>query len=237
MTAVVTSTAFPQNHNIPAPSGSTFSAVYILNKQPRENQKLIEVQAPPPSEPEVYFINYSEGENPILPNGIDLQTALNAAIQGSTAIVDLDEGVKEIDGEIAAAFENTRIGAGSSFLSNKGSRPISTDLEGNVGVGENNGFRVVGKNGIRSRFGIGAIGRVEGSSTTVSDAGVANGGSSTGNGVSQVGGFIGFDTDITESSSVIDDGDVSLRNAGFGSSGRDENSRSTSRIPRLYGAP
>lgn len=222
MTAVVTSTAFPQSHNIPAPSGSTFSAVYILNKQPRENQKLIEVPAPPPSEPEVYFINYSEGENPILPNGIDLQTALNAAIQGSTAIVDLDKGAKEKDGKITAAFESTRIGASSSFMSDKRSSS-SSDLEGNGNIGENNGFGVVGKGGIRSRFGIGTTGGVEGSGTTARDSGVAISVDSSG-------------TEVIESSSVIED-DISLRTTSFGSSGGDENNRSTSRIPRLYGAP
>ncbi|XP_063593711.1 uncharacterized protein LOC134770677 [Penaeus indicus] len=234
VTAVVTSTALPQNRNIPSPSGSTFSAVYILNKQPRENQKLIEVPAPPPSEPEVYFINYSEGENPILPNGIDLQTALNAAIQGSTAIVDLDKGAKENDGEIVAAFESTKIGASSSFIGNKGSSS-SSNLEGNGNIGENNVF-TVGKGDIRSRFGIGATGGVEGTGTTASDSGVASSVGSSGNGVSEVSGFIdGVDTDVIESSIAIED-DFSLRSTAFGSSGN-ENNRSTSRIPRLYGAP
>lgn len=58
--------------------------VYVLNKQMEQSHKVIEVPAPPPSEPEVYFVNYAEGENPILPIGVDLQTALNAANHGNS---------------------------------------------------------------------------------------------------------------------------------------------------------
>nr|XP_027234272.1 uncharacterized protein LOC113825621 [Penaeus vannamei] len=61
--------------------------VYILNKQSEEGQKVIEVPAPPPSDPEVYFVNYAEGENPTLPIGVDLQTALDAASAGSGQVV------------------------------------------------------------------------------------------------------------------------------------------------------
>merc|ERR1712212_304009 len=54
--------------------------VYILNKNDGlGEQRVIEVEAPPPSNPEVILVNYQEGENPILPIGVDLQTALNAA--------------------------------------------------------------------------------------------------------------------------------------------------------------
>merc|ERR1719427_2373960 len=61
--------------------------VYVLNKQSELDQQVIEVPAPPASNPEVYFVNYADGENPTLPNGIDLQTALNAASQGGGQVV------------------------------------------------------------------------------------------------------------------------------------------------------
>ncbi|XP_069993167.1 uncharacterized protein [Penaeus vannamei] len=57
--------------------------VYVLNKQTEQGQDVIEVPAPPASSPEVYFVNYADGENPVLPSGVDLQSALNAASQGS----------------------------------------------------------------------------------------------------------------------------------------------------------
>ncbi|XP_063593753.1 uncharacterized protein LOC134770727 [Penaeus indicus] len=64
------------------------SVVYVLNKGKGDaGQKVIEVTPPPTSYPEVYFVNYEEGDNPVLPLGVDLQTALRAAaearVQGS----------------------------------------------------------------------------------------------------------------------------------------------------------
>jgi len=50
--------------------------VYLLNKnlEPVERE-VIQVEAEN-EEPDVYFVNYNEGENPELPGGIDLKTAL-----------------------------------------------------------------------------------------------------------------------------------------------------------------
>ncbi|XP_042855773.1 uncharacterized protein LOC122242543 isoform X1 [Penaeus japonicus] len=61
--------------------------VYVLNKQSEQDQRVIEVPAPPQSNPEVFFVNYAEGENPTLPSGVDLQTALSAASQGGGQVV------------------------------------------------------------------------------------------------------------------------------------------------------
>ncbi|XP_047487155.1 pupal cuticle protein 36a-like [Penaeus chinensis] len=61
--------------------------VYVLNKESLQQQEVIELPAPPASEPEVYFVNYGDGENPVLPSGVDLQTALNAASQGGGQVV------------------------------------------------------------------------------------------------------------------------------------------------------
>ncbi|XP_068218608.1 uncharacterized protein [Palaemon carinicauda] len=64
------------------------NVVYVLSRRPEfEGQKVIEVPAPPPASPQVYFVNYGDGENPTLPGGIDLQTALgSAAAAGGTII-------------------------------------------------------------------------------------------------------------------------------------------------------
>ncbi|XP_027223488.2 uncharacterized protein [Penaeus vannamei] len=61
--------------------------LFVLNKQSALDQQVIELPAPPASNPEVFFVNYAEGENPTLPGGVDLQTALNAASQGSGQVV------------------------------------------------------------------------------------------------------------------------------------------------------
>ncbi|XP_063593912.1 uncharacterized protein LOC134770913 [Penaeus indicus] len=61
--------------------------VYVLNEQSEYGQRVIEVTAPPPANPEVYFVNYAEGENPTLPSGVDLQSALSAASQGDGQII------------------------------------------------------------------------------------------------------------------------------------------------------
>ncbi|XP_066974131.1 uncharacterized protein [Macrobrachium rosenbergii] len=55
--------------------------VYVLNKGTAvDGQKVINVPAPPKTQPEVYFVNYGDGQNPTLPGGVDLQTALNSAV-------------------------------------------------------------------------------------------------------------------------------------------------------------
>lgn len=60
---------------VPPPQQKTL--VYLLSKnQESAEQQVIEVPSVP-SEPEVFFVNYNEGENPQLPGGIDLQTALS----------------------------------------------------------------------------------------------------------------------------------------------------------------
>ncbi|XP_063593917.1 uncharacterized protein LOC134770919 [Penaeus indicus] len=73
--------------------------IYVLNKQGEQGQRVIEVPAHPPTEPEVYFVNYEEGENPTLPGGLDLQTALGSAADatgqfiGNAAVIGSDDGL------------------------------------------------------------------------------------------------------------------------------------------------
>lgn len=66
--------------------------IYVLNKQSEQTQRTIELPVPPSSEPEIYFVNYKEGENPALPGGVDLHTVLKSANEtGSQLIVNNDE--------------------------------------------------------------------------------------------------------------------------------------------------
>ena len=65
----------PQPIVVPPPQQKTL--VYLLSQRPgAQAQQVIEVPTNP-TQPEVYFVNYSEGDNPDLPGGIDLQTALS----------------------------------------------------------------------------------------------------------------------------------------------------------------
>ncbi|XP_063593749.1 ATP-dependent RNA helicase A-like [Penaeus indicus] len=68
------------------PSSQQKNIIYVLNKNEEGGQRVIEVPAPPPSEPEVFFVNYADGENPQLPIGVDLQTALRAAVNGGQIV-------------------------------------------------------------------------------------------------------------------------------------------------------
>ncbi|XP_063593913.1 uncharacterized protein LOC134770914 [Penaeus indicus] len=53
--------------------------LYVLNKQSQQDQRVIEVPAPPSFNHEVYFVDYADGDNPVLPSGFDLAEALRVA--------------------------------------------------------------------------------------------------------------------------------------------------------------
>ncbi|KAL7631250.1 UNVERIFIED_CONTAM: hypothetical protein RMT77_018450 [Armadillidium vulgare] len=70
---------------VPPPQQKTL--VYVLNKAGEiKGQEVIEVPSIP-TKPEVFYINYKDGENLQLPGGLDIQTALaNAAPQQGQVI-------------------------------------------------------------------------------------------------------------------------------------------------------
>ncbi|XP_037791930.1 uncharacterized protein LOC119587248 [Penaeus monodon] len=139
--------------------------VYVLNKQSEGGQKVIHVPAPPSSDPDVYFVNYAEGENPVLPSGVDLQTALNAAsVSGGQSNGDLGDitsitagsnngfginngfGSFVVDDGIGSISD---LGFGNGFRSN--GFLSSTTLGLNNGFGINNG--IVGNDGLGGNSG------------------------------------------------------------------------------------
>lgn len=77
---ILVKTPGPQKDEIPivVPPSEQKTVVYVLSKRPTHDQEVIQVPSTP-EEPEVYFVNYAEGENPSLPGGIDLQSALQQA--------------------------------------------------------------------------------------------------------------------------------------------------------------
>ncbi|XP_066987019.1 uncharacterized protein [Macrobrachium rosenbergii] len=55
--------------------------VYVLKKETVDDgPDVIHVPAPPRSNPEVYFVNLGQGENPLLPTGEDLHSALASSV-------------------------------------------------------------------------------------------------------------------------------------------------------------
>lgn len=66
------------------------NVVYVLSKKEQEVPKVIEVPGDGPQTPQVYYVNYDEGDNPILPGGFDLQSALSAAVDGGGVAIDSD---------------------------------------------------------------------------------------------------------------------------------------------------
>ncbi|MCL4138184.1 UNVERIFIED_CONTAM: hypothetical protein GTU68_043521, partial [Idotea baltica] len=79
---------------VPPPQVKTI--VYVLTKIGQPGQHVIEVPAGPGQSPEVYYVNYSEGDNPDLGQGLSLQEILaQAELQrgagGAFAGVDLPD--------------------------------------------------------------------------------------------------------------------------------------------------
>lgn len=66
------------------------NVVYVLSKKEQEEPKVIEIPGDGPQTPQVYYVNYDDGDNPVLPGGIDLQSALSAAIDGGGVALDGD---------------------------------------------------------------------------------------------------------------------------------------------------
>lgn len=125
--------AGPEPIIIPPPRQENI--VYVLNKNGGAGaQRVIEVTTPPSSNPEVYFVNYGEGENPTLPIGVDLQTALNAATEASGQVVGGAAGGQGGSGNVGGANGYTGNGnnGGSGF---SGSGGFATGNSGSRGNG------------------------------------------------------------------------------------------------------
>ncbi|XP_037791940.1 PPE family protein PPE34-like [Penaeus monodon] len=152
--------------------------VYVLNKQLEQSQKVIQVPAPPLSDLRFYFVKYAEGENPVLPIGVDLETALTAADQGngqssvgdssiggtqeSTGAFGVSGNFRGIFGLGRTADSRTTFGLGdvSNSVTNTGlGNGIDSSTNGGLGVGGTaNGNAGLGSSVIsRTDGGIGAV--------------------------------------------------------------------------------
>ncbi|XP_068218569.1 serine-rich adhesin for platelets-like [Palaemon carinicauda] len=72
--------------------------IYIIGGKSRsQNQRLIEVAPSPHHRPEVYFLNYNDGQIPALPDGLDLERALSSAIPIEGTVITTNEGQRGTD--------------------------------------------------------------------------------------------------------------------------------------------
>ena len=87
------------------PPAQQKTLVYVLSKKgDAQSQGIIEAPYHPQPEPEVFFVNYGEGENPELPGGIDLNTALAEMVQEGRVIGNLGGVRSQQDVEINTDF-------------------------------------------------------------------------------------------------------------------------------------
>jgi len=95
----------------PAPQQKTL--VYLLSKRPSaQQQEVIEVESTP-TQPEVFFVQYSDGENAQLPGGIDLQTALSQAAHQGQVIANPSAGYSA-PAAAGAGVELVQVGGGAA---------------------------------------------------------------------------------------------------------------------------
>jgi len=70
---------------VPPPRQKTI--VYVLRRRPEPIvREVIELPKQEPVSPEVFFVNYNDGENPELPGGINLQSVLSQAPEANGQI-------------------------------------------------------------------------------------------------------------------------------------------------------
>merc|ERR1719370_2154841 len=68
-----------QNDPILVPPPQQKTLVYVLSKkQEQDGESIIQAPFTPAARPEVFYVNYGEGDNPQLPGGVDLETALSS---------------------------------------------------------------------------------------------------------------------------------------------------------------
>ncbi|XP_047487201.1 uncharacterized protein LOC125038010 [Penaeus chinensis] len=99
--------------------------VYVLNKQDQQVQRVIEVPAYPQVDPEIYFVNYQEGENPTLPFGVNLETVLSTAAAAGGQVLG---GVGDVDGAA------TGQGGSGAELGSVSAAGIGLQVNGGAGV-------------------------------------------------------------------------------------------------------
>ncbi|XP_071543441.1 uncharacterized protein [Panulirus ornatus] len=69
------------------PPAEERNTLYILQRTPEVEQEVIHLPETQKPTPDVFFVNYRDGDNPTLPTGEKLQDALVAASQGGSRVI------------------------------------------------------------------------------------------------------------------------------------------------------
>ncbi|XP_066973319.1 uncharacterized protein [Macrobrachium rosenbergii] len=124
-----------ESDTIVVPPPQQKHVIYVLNKEAQSHEReVIQVPQPEQPDPEVYFVNYAEGETPTLPDGIDFHTALGSAIPAQSQVIDSSSGHGLSPGrdDLASAHFGTGITAVTGSHSSE--ERVDLDVRG-VGFG------------------------------------------------------------------------------------------------------
>ncbi|XP_063593736.1 uncharacterized protein LOC134770706 [Penaeus indicus] len=138
----------PAPEPIVLPSPRQNYIIYVLNKQDEQVQRVIEVPAQPQTDPEIYFVNYQDGENPILPLGVDLETALSSAAAAGGQVLGGLEG--EVFSGTDGTFEEAGIDGAVGVSAEHGGHVFGSVNGANGVNGAGDGLGVNGGSGISS---------------------------------------------------------------------------------------
>ncbi|XP_047487197.1 ATP-dependent RNA helicase A-like [Penaeus chinensis] len=132
----------PASDPIVLPPPRQNNILYVISKQEEQTHQVIQVQAQPQADPEIYFVNYQDGENPTLPLGVDLETALSVAVAaGCQGLGGVDGAGGEAGVGGAAGFGGVGgLGGAGRITEGHGSNGKLGGVNGaGVGVGVNGG--------------------------------------------------------------------------------------------------
>ncbi|MCL4154338.1 UNVERIFIED_CONTAM: hypothetical protein GTU68_002017, partial [Idotea baltica] len=152
---------------IPPPHQKTI--VYVLTKDSDiGGQQVIEIPDTGVHTPEVFYVNYEEGENPQLPIGIDLRTALSSAVnqRGNT----IDDASGGFGGHVSLVrhFNDLSSSGGVAVTGHSGSSDGKFSVGGHSQRGSTGNISVRKQTGVRSsgdsgdQFSTGSLGSVSG---------------------------------------------------------------------------
>jgi len=105
----------------PAPQQKTL--VYLLSRRPTPQELVIQAPAAPPTKPEVYFVNYQEGDDAPLPGGVSLATALSHSTDLSSA------SASSASASSAFASSTSTSSSVSTFSASGSPAPASSTLD------------------------------------------------------------------------------------------------------------
>ncbi|KAL7643532.1 UNVERIFIED_CONTAM: hypothetical protein RMT77_005514 [Armadillidium vulgare] len=159
---------------IVVPPAQQKTLVYVLNKEGEDTgPQIIEMPDIQPHAPEVFYINYREGDNPQLPIGVDLQTALASAITEQGQLLAGGGGSTGFGGDFGTSSGGGIGGAVSGGTGGDVSGGFGGSVSGgstSVGIGGSGGS-VSGNGGFGGSVSGGFGGSVSGGSTSVGTGG------------------------------------------------------------------